>query len=299
MDSDRNVPNLCLHSLVFPDPRVLLSPTTIADLRDMGYSGIEVIPDAFSNAELERLKVLCDQLGLRILVGWSLGPEHNLVDADPTVVAAGVAHMKKLVTLCTQLNAPILAGLNYAGTGCLTGQPSTRPEWNRAVSAYREICDHALQQSGPLLCLEPATREDSHLVNTVEQGLAFLDDVGRDNAALLLDTFQMLREENDVGAAIRFARGKIGYVHVSESHRGTPGTGTVPWDDVASALVEVGYGGWLGVEAFFDVYAPVARRAKIWRQMEVDAPTLAKRAMEHIHRIFTQVSRENSTPSAF
>lgn len=249
----------------------------------MGYHGIELIPIDFTSVDIKKLKHLTDSIGLNILFGWSLGPEHNLIDSDPHHVEAGIAWMKSLINMAVELESEIIAGLNYAGCGCLSGKPPSEEEWYQAVNAYRKISDYALERSDVTLCLEPATREDSHLINTVVQGQAFIEAVGNPNVKLLLDTFQMLREERSVGGAIQTAADKIGHFHVSESHRGTPGTGTVPWKEVAEALRQVDYNQWLCVEAFFDTNSTIARNAKVWRQLEENAFVLAHSAIEFIN----------------
>jgi D-psicose/D-tagatose/L-ribulose 3-epimerase len=272
-----------LHSLVFPHPRQLLAEDLLVRIRDIGYHAVELVPIDYAGEDVARLRTLCRRVGLQLLVGWSLEAAHHL--ADPQRTAAGLRQMKHIVTVAEQLEAPLVAGVNYAGCGAVTGAPPTEEELSRAASAVAEVCDFA-GRAGVTVCLEPATREDSHLVNTVSQGLEFCRRVNRPNAALLLDTFQMLREERSLGGAIAEARGSIGYFHVSESHRGTPGTGTVPWDEVGRSLRAVGYDGWVGVEAFFDTAALVASRAKVWRQMESDPLTLARKAMDHLRALF-------------
>lgn len=211
------------------------------------------------------------------MLGWSLGPEHHL--ADPERAEAGIEHMRRLIDIAARLQAPLLSGINYAGCGALTGRPVTSAELRCAADSVRRICDYAAP-AGVTLCMEPATREDSHIINTAEQALAFCESIDRPNVALLLDTFQMIREENDIAAAIRTAAGRLGFFHVSESHRGTPGTGTVPWEQVGRALREIEFDGWMGVEAFFDPDAVVGSRAKVWRRLGESPLSLARAAIE-------------------
>lgn len=274
---------LSLHSLVFPHPKSIISRKILTEIKALGYQGIELIPIDYSENDIYKFKSIAESLELRILLGWSLDIEHNLISENNTIVKAGIEHMKKLILLAKKLNAPCLSGLNYAASGYLTGMPSNHKEWARAINAYREICEFAMKYPDLIICLEPATREESHLINTVEQGCEFIRAVDRPNVKLLLDTFQMLREENDIATAICMADDKIGNFHVSESHRGTLGTGTVPWKEVLNALCNIRYKGWIGVEAYIDIRSTVASRAKVWRQMEDDPLKLARNSIEYIH----------------
>ena len=277
---------VALHSLVFPHPKDILCPKVLIKIKEMGYHGIEIIPIDFNSEDIKKLKNLTDSIDLNTLIGWSLGPEHSLIDSNPELAKAGIAWMKELINMAVELDAKIIAGLNYAGCGCLSGKPHSEEELNRAVVAYRNISDYALKHSDVQLCLEPATREDSHLINTVVQGEAFISAVGNPNVKLLLDTFQMLREEGSIDSAIRTAADKIGHFHVSESHRGIPGTGTVPWKEVANALQQVDYDQWLCIEAFFDTNSFIASNAKVWRQLADNPFALAESAITFVYSTF-------------
>ncbi len=70
-----------------------------------------------------------------------------------------------------------------------------------AVDAIREPCDNAARE-GVTIGLEVVNRYESNLLNTTEQALAFLDELGADNATVQLDTYHALctwRETRDDG----------------------------------------------------------------------------------------------------
>lgn len=77
--------------------------------------------------------------------------------------------------------------------------------------------------------IEPLNRFESHFINVAADGVRFVKDIGLPNAKVLLDTFHMIREENDLVQAVIDAGPYIGYVHANENQRGIPGTGMVPW----------------------------------------------------------------------
>lgn len=58
-------------------------------------------------------------------------------------------------------------------------------------------------------------------------------------------------EETDFYTPLIKARGKISHVHVSDNHRGIPGTGHVNWDDFFRGLRDIDYHGWITLEVFF------------------------------------------------
>jgi len=71
---------------------------------------------------------------------------------------------------------------------------------------------------------------------------------------------------------------RIAHVHVSENDRGVPGTGSVAWDAAFGALGDVGYDGWLTVEAFGNFLPNLAAATKIWRPLFDSEEQLAKDA---------------------
>jgi D-psicose/D-tagatose/L-ribulose 3-epimerase len=64
------------------------------------------------------------------------------------------------------------------------------------------------------------------------------------------DTYHMNIEEEGYSKALKEAGPLAAYIHVSESHRGLPGEGTVDWDDVFTGLKEINYSGPLVTGGF-------------------------------------------------
>jgi D-psicose/D-tagatose/L-ribulose 3-epimerase len=65
-------------------------------------------------------------------------------------------------------------------------------------------------------------------------------------------------------------------VHLSENDRSTPGTGQVDWETTFAALGEIGYDGWVAIEAFGDSLPELAAATKIWRRMFDSEEQLAR-----------------------
>jgi D-psicose/D-tagatose/L-ribulose 3-epimerase len=59
------------------------------------------------------------------------------------------------------------------------------------------------------------------------------------NLRVNLDTYHMITEERDYGAAIRHTAPVLWGIHACENDRGVPGGGLVPWSPVFAALREV------------------------------------------------------------
>ena len=74
----------------------------------------------------------------------------------------------------------------------------------------------------------------------------------------------------------------VGHVHISENHRGIPGTGHVPWAATFSALKHAGYDGWLTVEALRQGGAGVRHRRPGLARYSEGRNELCRRSYRHI-----------------
>ena len=119
-------------------------------------------------------------------------------------------------------------------------------------------------------------RYETFLLNTVEQALSVVEKIGEDNVFIHLDTYHMNIEEDDFAESIRQAGSKLGYIHLSESHRGTPGSGTVDWDSVFQGLADIDYRGGLTMESFADINPDIARATCMWRDIVQDSDALVR-----------------------
>lgn len=250
--------------------------------KELGFDGIEFVlfePDTFPAAAVrDRAR----SIGLGINTAIGLSAEHNLISPDAATRKRGVEFMKRLVNMTQQLRAENLTGVNYAGWGYLTGKMRTQQEWAWGVESFREVCRFAREHTDVKLCTEVVNRFESHFINIASDAVRFLDEVNEPNARIHLDTFHMIREEDNIAEAVRLCGKKLGYVHACESQRGIPGTGLVPWEEFFGALYAVGYDGWVTIESFTTELENVARLCCIWRKLADSPEQLAAQGLAFV-----------------
>ncbi|MEM9268677.1 MAG: TIM barrel protein, partial [Pseudomonadota bacterium] len=105
----------------------------------------------------------------------------------------------------------------------------------------------------------------THLINTAAQGVAMIERIGAANMFLHLDTYHMNIEERGAGNGILIGREHLRYIHLSESDRGTPGTGTCDWDEIFVALAAIGFKGGLAMESFVNMPPEISYGLSVWR----------------------------------
>lgn len=96
--------------------------------------------------------------------------------------------------------------------------------------------------------LEVINRYESDVINTVKEGLEFLEMVGSPWLQLHLDTYHMNIEESDIKKSIQSAKGKICHVHVADNDRWFVGHGHYDFAETLGALKEIGYTGAVSVD---------------------------------------------------
>jgi D-psicose/D-tagatose/L-ribulose 3-epimerase len=235
-------------------------------LKNIGYDGVEV---PIFDLDLEKWRLWAkrlDDLGLERTANTVIAPEHNPLSADPKIRQAAYEHLKATVDCCAAVGSSILCGPHQVALGVFTGKGPIEEEWKRSVDHLRRVAEYAAGP-GVVLAEEVVNRFELYHVNTLDQGIRLVDEVDHPNCRIHLDTFHAHIEEKNTAAAIRRAGKRIAHVHVSENDRGVPGTGSVTWDANFDALRDVGYDGWLTVEAFGNFLPNLAAATKIWRPL--------------------------------
>jgi D-psicose/D-tagatose/L-ribulose 3-epimerase len=142
------------------------------------------------------------------------------------------------------------------------------------VDQLRALADDAANH-GVTLCVEPLNRFETSFINLASQAIELVDRVNKPACQIMLDTFHMGIEERSLGEAIRAVGPRLKHVHACENDRGAPGTGHVPWNDVAQALKDIRYDGPVVIESFTPKVKSIARAAAIWRPLAESPESLA------------------------
>ena len=246
-------------------------------LKQIGYDGVEVPIFDLDQAKWKLWAQRLDDLGLERTANTVIAPEHNPISADRATREAAYRHMQAVVDCCATVGSSILCGPHQVALGVFTGRGATDEEWKRSVEHLRRVAEYSAG-SGVVLAEEVVNRFELYHVNTIDQGIRLVDEVGHPNCRLHLDTFHAHIEEKNTADAIRRAGDRIAHVHISENDRGVPGTGSVAWDATFEALRDIGYDGWLTVEAFGNFLANLAAATKIWRPLFDSEEQLAAEA---------------------
>jgi sugar phosphate isomerase/epimerase len=109
------------------------------------------------------------------------------------------------------------------------------------------LCDYAGRKEVSFL-IEPVNRYEIDWINRIDEGAALIDRLGFANVSLMPDVFHMNIEDTGIAAKLREFGNYIGYIHLADSNRRSPGKGHIDFPAVFGALKAAGYDGWAGVE---------------------------------------------------
>ncbi len=251
--------------------------------KELGFDLIEFSYIDPAQVDVAWLAARLKDLELDVAISMGLPPEGDISSEDPATVSRGLDILKTAVALTRDVGGTKLAGILSSAHG-KQEEALTRKAWDTSVTTFAKAAEHA-KAAGVTLNLEVVNRFESNMLNTAAQGMAYIADVGASNVFLHLDTFHMNIEEADVGLAIRHAAGKIGYVHIGESHRGYLGTGTINFAAIFDALVAIGWNDYVTFESFSSAIVDRALSLKtaIWRDLWTDNIALA----QHAHSFIT------------
>jgi D-psicose/D-tagatose/L-ribulose 3-epimerase len=208
-------------------------------VRQLGCTLFEVSLGDDVDFDRRLLKRQAEALGIELTVGpGNVWPEEcNISADDPARKKLGLAWHKKLIQQAGELGAAAYCGAIYSRPGHVCRRPPPADELPRTAELLANLAEFA-RQFEVRLVIEPMSRFRLHLINTSAQAVALARLAGHPNILVNLDTYHMITEERDYGAAVRTALPVLWGVHACENDRGVPGGGLVPWKSVFEALSE-------------------------------------------------------------
>ena len=252
--------------------------TLIPKIARLGFDVSEVASAEFayySDDKLKDLKKLADDNGLTFTYSIGLEAKYDLASDDAAVRENGIRHVTRILESMPKVGATILNGVSYAGWQAMPSYGITLDEKRRkediALDSMRKLIKVA-EDNGVYYCCEVVNRFEQYLLNTAQEGVDFVKKIDSPNAKVLLDTFHMNIEEDDLIQAIHTAGEYLAHFHVGERNRKPPGsTKSLPWEAMGEALKQIGYKGALVMEPFVLMGGSIPYDIKVWRDLSEGA----------------------------
>lgn len=275
-----------INTFLFTSPFTTASVKLFPMFKRWGFDSIEIPIEDPSHIDPAKVRAAAAKAGLTIdSVCACMGPGRDFRGSAEDQKTA-MTYCKAIVDQAVALGCPSIIGPVYSvvGKADAVPAPQQKKEWALVVKNLKVLAKYA-QERGITICVEPLNRFETDFLNTCDQGLKLIKDVGSPALKLHLDTFHMNIEEKDSGAAIRKAGKHLGHFHACGSDRGTPGNDHIDWAPIVKALKAVRYTGPVVIESFTTDVKVIARAAAIWRTIEPKRDDIAVKGVKFLRKV--------------
>lgn len=265
---------------------------TLKRVSDIGFDILEMgAPHLLemSDYELSELRRAAKDMDMVLTANIGPAKDKDLASPDPDIRKAGVNYLIDILKVMEKVGSKSLVGAMYSYWPCQFEITDKEAAWERSIEGMKEVAE-AAESLGIECCQEVLNRYETYIITDCREGLEYCRRVGSENVNLLLDTFHMNIEEDNMFTSIKKYISKIGCIHICENHRGVPGTGHIDWKQLIETLEEVGYDGFLEMETFTEKGTEVARGMGIWRQIGKETPL--EEAKKGIHFLKKTMKQE-------
>src|SRR5256885_1684591 len=276
---------LGINTFLFTSPFTNESTNLFPKFKRWGFETVEIpvedpshIDPAHVKRELDRNGLVCGS------VCACMGADRDL-RGTPQQQETGLDYMMKLIDQMVVLDCPSLIGPVYSAVGRADAVPANeyKRQWKTVVKNLKKLCAYA-EKRGKQVCLEPLNRFETDFINTSDQALKMIKDVGSPALKVHVDTFHMNIEEKNQAKAIRKAGKHLAHFHACGCDRGTPGNDHIDWKSIAGALKAIRYNGDVVIESFTTDVKVIARAAAIWRKIEPNRNDIAVKGLKFLKR---------------
>lgn len=246
---------------------------------EIGFDILEFQAQALLNMRDEQIRSLrkkADSAGIELTYSLGLDRRYDVSSLDENIRLGGVKYLKEIIRRMNIAGGTLLSGVSYAGWGTPDGiLDSKEPYLDQSVKSMKEIIK-AAEDYGVTYCVEAVNRFETCIINTAAEAIHYIARVDSPNIGVLLDTYHMNIEENNIADAIRLVGAdRLKNFHTGENNRTAPGRGHINWDEIFSTLAEIGYHGRIISEPFVMQGGEVGRDIHVYRDLINDTSEAA------------------------
>ncbi len=228
-----------------------------------------------SDEKILDIKKCAEENGVELTFSLGLDKAYDISSDDEQVREKGIAYLTAIMEKACLMGGKIISGVSYAGWGvpAISDIDKKRLTQN-SIQSMKRLAKVA-EKLNITYAVEAVNRFEGVVLNTAEEAVAYVNEVGSPAVGVLLDTYHMNIEEFSIGDAIRTAGDKLVGFHVGENNRSVPGRGHLDWDEIFKALKDVNYTGRIVAEPFVMKGGEVGRDIFVWRNLLADTSETA------------------------
>jgi D-psicose/D-tagatose/L-ribulose 3-epimerase len=277
----RSIHSFCWISGWGPDSAKFVAPRAAS----AGFNHVVVPLRDHSVIDPDAIARTFEQYGITAVVSANLLPEADISSLDSEIRQRGMERHRASFRLARDMGAVHVGGITYSLFG-KADRPASDESRKYSADALGTLAEEA-KPMGLRLAMELLNRYETNMLNTVDQGLAFLRMAGSDNLYLHLDTFHMNIEEVDMMQALKKALPHLAYFELDQNDRGPLDRGQIDFQPLLAFLKNAGYDKLIGVEAFSNAVSgpDIVRGVSAWRDLFRSGDEIAASAARVLSRI--------------
>ena len=176
---------------------------------------------------------------------------NNFVLAEVKVVGDDVnwdrveMYVRNAVSRAISLGAQVIV-FGSGGARRVPEDFSRALAWGQLVR-FLNICADQAEPHALTIAIEPLNNAECNILNTYLEGVQLAKDVNRDEVRVLADIYHFMMDGEPLNDILE-EPGWLAHVHLADTHRRWPGSGSYPNERLFEILGEIGYQGMASVE---------------------------------------------------
>lgn len=257
---------------------------------DLGFDILEVNAGtiaAMSSAQRLALRQAADNRSIQLTYCIGLPSQYDVSSDSPTIQREGVTFLENITRAIGEMGGGKLSGIIYGSWPSSVDAAKNKPRrLETSIKNMKEAVKVA-EDNAVFFNVEVVNRYEQFLLNTCDEALDYVKKVDSPNLKILLDTFHMNIEEDNIGAAIRKAGKQLGHLHIGENNRKPPSYGHIPWQEIRLALDDIHYDESIVMEPFLMPGGEIGRDIKVWRPIMpgCNFDLEAKHALDFVRKV--------------
>lgn len=246
-------------------------PKYISRARKCGFDALEIVYGRtmqMSQTEINEIRAACKAEQVELYATGGFGRDMDVASLDETLRRSAVDKSLELLQALARLDIHNFSGINY-GAWCNFDTPQEKDAmFAQAARSLKEIGKSAADL-GISWNMEVVNRFESCMLNTAEEAMRLVEMTDSPAINVLLDCFHGMIEENDLAQAVlTVGKERLGHYHMGSNNRRLPQPGFMPWQDICSALNQIGYDRCISFEPLVHNGGTVALNGgNVWRPM--------------------------------
>lgn len=249
---------------------------TVNKVADIGFDILEIGADHLyhmTDKEIDTLKAEGDKRSIIFTTNSGPSKENDFASEDVNVRNHALEYFKAILHKMARLGSKSLVGAIYSywPTDFSATVTDKKGAWERSIAGLQELSKTA-EELDIECALEVLNRNETYILTDCAEAIEYVQKVGSKSINILLDTYHMNIEEDNMYDAIRKAGDLLGHLHVGEANRKLPGmNNSINWPEIGKALRDIDYQKAVVMEPFLLSGGEVGASIRVWRDLSNNA----------------------------